>query len=92
MANIASLSDDEFVKEALARRPRKAKRFSAGDLADLRALYEEVSRPMRARQKERDRLEAELAQAVDEAYGLTPAEVELLWDTAPPRMPGKRRA
>lgn len=49
------------------------------------ALYEEVSRPM----KVRERLEEELSRAVNEAYGLTAEEVVLLWDTAPPRMPGK---
>lgn len=32
-------------------------------------------------------LERELAGLVNAAYGLTPAEVELLWATAPPRMP-----
>jgi hypothetical protein len=37
-------------------------------------------------------LEARIADLVNAAYGLTPAEVKLLWDTAPPRMPGERPA
>lgn len=90
LSNIDKLSEDDFVKEAIARRPRKAKRLSASALGELRALYEEVNRPMKAREKERDSLEDKLSRAVNEAYGLSAEEVELLWDTAPPRMPGKR--
>ena len=32
-------------------------------------------------------LARQLSDLVNEAYGLTPDEVNLLWDTAPPRMP-----
>lgn len=32
-------------------------------------------------------LERRLSDLVNEAYGLTPEEVDLLWKTAPPRMP-----
>jgi hypothetical protein len=32
-------------------------------------------------------LERTLSGLVNQAYGLTPAEIELLWKTAPPRMP-----
>ena len=32
-------------------------------------------------------LERQLSDLVNEAYGLTPDEVNLLWDTAAPRMP-----
>jgi hypothetical protein len=32
-------------------------------------------------------LEHQLSDPVNEAYGLTPEEVELMWQTAPPRMP-----
>jgi hypothetical protein len=32
-------------------------------------------------------LEHQLSDLVNEAYGLTPEEVELMWQTAPPRMP-----
>ena len=33
------------------------------------------------------KLERTLSDLVNQAYGLTPAEIELLWQTAPPRMP-----
>ncbi len=32
-------------------------------------------------------LERRLSDLVNEAYGLTPGEVALMWQTAPPRMP-----
>lgn len=90
LSNIGSLDEDEFIQEAIRRRPRGQKRLSAAALVDLRALHEEVSRPMRARARERAGLEATLSKAVNEAYGLSAEEVALLWDTAPPRMPGER--
>jgi hypothetical protein len=36
---------------------------------------------------EAQQLERRLSGLVNAAYGLTPEEVELLWHTAPPRMP-----
>ena len=33
------------------------------------------------------RLERTLSALVNQAYGLTPAEIDLMWKTAPPRMP-----
>ena len=32
-------------------------------------------------------LERTLSDLVNQAYGLTPAEIDLMWQTAPPRMP-----
>ena len=42
---------------------------------------------MRQRQAESLGLERSLADLVNQAYGLTPEDVELLWRTAPLRMP-----
>jgi PAS domain-containing protein len=36
-------------------------------------------------------VEDQVNEAVNGAYGLTPDEVELMWQTAPPRMPTPRR-
>lgn len=58
--------------------------------AALRALrdgYAEQAAPVQERQVEALRLEWRLADLVNQAYGLTPEEVDLLWRTAPPRMP-----
>ena len=43
--------------------------------------------PLQANARRADQLEREVSALVNEAFGLTPAEVTLLWDTAPPRMP-----
>jgi len=49
------------------------------------------SRPRQQRQAEALRLERRLADLVNQAYGLTSEEIDLLWRTAP-RMPvGGRR-
>ena len=34
--------------------------------------------------------EKQVSDLVNKAYGLTPEEIELMWKTAPPRMPGGR--
>lgn len=42
---------------------------------------------MLQRQDEALKLEQRLAELINAAYGLTPEEVDLLWRTAPPRIP-----
>ena len=56
-------------------------------LANLRAEYARSIEPARALAAEALKLENQLSDLVNEAYGLTPDEVALLWQTAPPRMP-----
>jgi hypothetical protein len=46
-----------------------------------------MATPVRGGRDEAAKLEQRLANLVNEAYGLMPEEVELLWVTAPPRMP-----
>jgi hypothetical protein len=43
--------------------------------------------PARALAAETLTLERTLSNLVNQAYALTPAEIELMWKTAPPRMP-----
>ncbi len=59
-------------------------------VAALKALRDEDARtltPARLLAAEALTLEHELSDLVNAAYGLTPAEIALMWDTAPPRMP-----
>ncbi len=56
-------------------------------LRDLRSGYGEQATLVRGARVEAARLERRLSDLVNEAYGLTPEEVDLLWQTAPPRMP-----
>jgi diketogulonate reductase-like aldo/keto reductase len=56
-------------------------------LANLRDEYARTIQPARALAAEALNLENEVSNLVNEAYGLTPEEVALMWQTAPPRMP-----
>jgi hypothetical protein len=53
----------------------------------LREEYTCTIEPARALAAETLKLERTLSDLVNQAYALTPAEIELLWKTAPPRMP-----
>ncbi|MGE5191833.1 MAG: Eco57I restriction-modification methylase domain-containing protein [Deltaproteobacteria bacterium] len=80
------LDSDAFVAEV--RRIRGKKNPLTG--AALKSLRDEHARtiePARARDAEGLQLERRLSDLVNEAYGLTPDEVALMWETAPPRMP-----
>ena len=58
--------------------------------AGVHALRDEYTRtiePVRALAAETLTLERTLSDLVNQAYGLTPAEIALMWQTAPPRMP-----
>jgi hypothetical protein len=61
--------------------------FSAAALKSLRDEHTSSIEPARAQAAEALQLERQLSELVNEAYGLTPDEVALMWQTAPPRMP-----
>ena len=79
------LTSDELVAEVRKRRGRKG--LSAAALKSLREEHATTVEPMRRRLAEGEVLERRLADLVHQAYGLTPEEVDLMWRTAPPRMP-----
>src|ERR1035438_6687434 len=61
-----------------------------GRMQEAKALRDEYTRtiePARALAAETLKLERALSDLVNQAYALTPAEIDLLWQTAPPRMP-----
>jgi hypothetical protein len=58
----------------------------------LRDEYAATIEPARLLAEEALQREYRLHDLVNEAYGLTPEEVRLMWDTAPPRMPIPRPA
>lgn len=81
-----ALSSDELVAEV--RRARGKRRpLSAAALGSLRAEHARTVAPVAARLREAEVAERELAGLVCRAYGLNPEEVELIRQTAPPRMP-----
>lgn len=85
LASPAPLSSDDFVAAVVER--RKKRKLTAAEVKGLRALYDEIVPPMQRRVGELQAIERRLSDLVFDAYGLTPAEIALLWKTAPPRMP-----
>jgi very-short-patch-repair endonuclease len=83
----ATLDEAAFVEEVRKRRPKSAGKLSPAGLRALREGYAEQAAPVQQRQAEALKLERRLAELVNQAYGLTPEEIDLLWRTAPPRMP-----
>jgi hypothetical protein len=87
LEDFAGLDEDAFIEEVRKRRSRAAGKLSPAALKALRDGYIEQATPVQQRRQEARRLEQRLATLVNAAYGLTPAEIDLLWRTAPPRMP-----
>ena len=88
LQNMAVLAPDTLIAEVKKARG-KTKPLS---VAGLKALKDEHLRsivPLQTLSAEARRLEAQLADLVNAAYGLTADEVALMWRTAPPRMPGE---
>ena len=53
----------------------------------MRDEYTRTIEPSRALAAETLKLERTLSDLVNQAYGLTPPEIALMWQTTPPRMP-----
>ena len=80
------LDADGFVVAVRAALP-KSRKLSAAEIARLRQEWTDTIVPARAAADEILALERRLSDLVNAAYGLTPDEVRLMWQTAPPRMP-----
>jgi hypothetical protein len=86
LQNLTALDSDSFVAEVRHIRGKKLPLTAAG-LQALREEYVRTIEPARSLAAEALKLEHDLSDLVNQAYGLTPAEIALLWATAPPRMP-----
>jgi hypothetical protein len=80
------LDSDAFVAE-VKRLRGKRNPLSAAALKSLRDEHARTIEPACGLAAEALGLERRLSDLLNEAYGLTPNEVALLWKTAPPRMP-----
>jgi hypothetical protein len=87
LEEFSTLDEAAFMEEVRKRRPKAAGKLTPAALRALREGYAEQAAPLQQRQAEAQTLERRLADLVNQAYGLTPEEVDLLWRTAPPRMP-----
>ena len=80
------LDSDGLVSEVKKARGKK-KPLTAPGLKALRDEYIRLIEPGRQLAAEALKLEQQISDLVNQAYGLTADEVSLLWHTAPPRMP-----
>jgi hypothetical protein len=87
LEEFAGITEDDFVAEVRKRLPGKGAKLTPATLRHLRDGFVEVSVPFIKRRAEATTLERRLSDLVNAAYGLTPEDVALLWETAPPRMP-----
>jgi hypothetical protein len=86
LEDFAALSSDDFLGEVKKRRGRGS-RLSPADIKALRQTHGEYAPQIQAIAAESETLEHKLSDLVNQAYGLTEAEIDWLWRTAPPRMP-----
>ena len=83
---LTELDSDTWVSEVKRIRGKKHPLTAAG-LQALRQEYTRTLDPACALAAETLTLERTLSDLVNQAYDLTPAEIALMWQTAPPRMP-----
>ncbi|PDW00292.1 TaqI-like C-terminal specificity domain-containing protein [Candidatus Chloroploca asiatica] len=91
LTDFAILSETEFIEEVKKRRPKAAGKLSPSGLRALRNGYHEQAPPVQQNRANARQLEHRLATLVNTAYGLTPEEIALMWETAPPRMPAREQ-
>lgn len=83
----ASLLDGDRFLSAVRNFIPKKRKLSVAQLAELKREYAatvELARNMRLEVLASER---RLSDLINQAYGLTADEIELMWRTAPPRMP-----
>ncbi|MEB3231114.1 MAG: DNA methyltransferase [Leptolyngbyaceae bacterium] len=90
LSDFATLTFDDFHKEVKKRRPKAAGNLGPKDLKTLKEAYGDYAHPVQDRRAEGLKLEHRISNLVNQAYGLTPEEIDLMWKTAPPRMPFAR--
>jgi hypothetical protein len=80
------LDSDALVAEVKKVRGKK-KPLSLAALRSLRDEHANTIVPEQTLTREARGLERQISDMVNAAYGLTPEDVELMWASAPPRMP-----
>jgi methylase of polypeptide subunit release factors len=86
LQSLTTLDSDAFVAEVKRVRGKKQPLTAAG-LQALRQEHATTIEPARTLAAEALQLECRISDLVNQAYGLTPEEIDLMWKTAPPRMP-----
>jgi len=86
LQNPIAFNSDGLIAEVRKVRGKK-KPLSLAALRSLREEHARTIEPAQALAAEARGLERRISDLVNEAYGLTPDEIRLMWETAPPRMP-----
>ena len=86
LATLVELSPDELIAEVKKIRGKKST-LSVAEVKRLHEAHTASVQPLQANAREANQLERRVSDLVNEAYGLTPDDVILMWETAPPRMP-----
>ena len=86
LENFTRLDCDRFLEEVRQRQPKGAS-FGPKVVKQLREVYNDYAPGIQSRQNQALILENQLSDLVNQAYGLTLEDIDLLWKTAPPRMP-----
>jgi type I restriction-modification system DNA methylase subunit len=93
LEDFAALEFADFVEEVRKRMPKPKTAKKASDplsipaFKALRQAHNDYVPEIQNRKNEAVKLEHRLADLVNQTYQLTPEEIELMWKTAPPRMP-----
>ena len=90
LENFASLDALAFVQEVKKRRPKSATGLGPSILKEVQQVHSDYAPAIQSRRAQALQLEQRLSDLVNQAYQLTPEEVDLMWKTAPPRMPISR--
>ncbi|HVK07289.1 MAG TPA: N-6 DNA methylase, partial [Gemmataceae bacterium] len=81
---VGGLTADEMIGEVQKARGR-SKKLTVADVKRLKEAHAENVTPLARLAAEARGLEVRVSDLVNAAYGLTPADVALMWETAPPR-------
>ncbi|MTJ16274.1 MULTISPECIES: Eco57I restriction-modification methylase domain-containing protein [unclassified Dolichospermum] len=93
LEDFATLEFPDFVEEVRRRMVRKttAKKIipplDISAFTALRKAHNDYVPEINSRKNEALKLEQRLSDLINQAYQLTPEEIDLMWKTAPPRMP-----
>ena len=88
LADYERLTGDDFAAEVRKRRPKGSRRLTPKAVAEVASVHNQCADPERVRAARLRILEQRIAELVNQAYRLSTEDMELLWRTAPPRMPG----
>jgi hypothetical protein len=88
LETFAGLESAAFIEEVRRRRAKGQPKLSPAGLRQLSETFADYAAQIKGIDAESLTHERTISDLVNLAYGLTPAEIDLMWQTAPPRMPG----